>query len=195
MSQRTLFLASRSPRRRELLAQIGVAHALIDVDIVEVVGADESPLDYVERVAREKAQAGWCAISKSESAIVLAADTEVVVDGHVFGKPADRAAAATMLRQLSGRTHQVLSAVVVCDHQNIQSIVSVSSVQFSVLADRLIERYLDTEEWMGKAGGYAIQGFAACFIERIEGSYSGIMGLPLFETSALIERFGAGPRA
>ena len=187
-----IWLASQSPRRRELLARIGVAFQTIDVNVPEVRGADEAPQAYVERVACEKARAGVNAVtSRDPDAVVLGADTEVVLDDRVFGKPRDVAEAAAMLRALSGRTHEVVS-VVCCASARGERIVScVSAVAFAELDDAAIERYVATGEPFGKAGAYAIQGRAAAFIAHLSGSYSGVMGLPLFETVGLLREVGA----
>lgn len=185
-----LFLASQSPRRQELLAQIGIQFAQIDAPIAEVCRPDEPPLDYVRRVAREKAGAGWLAVAAVPGAVVLAADTEVVLDGRVYGKPSTRSEAEAMLRSLSGRTHQVISAVTVMNAGLEREAVSVTEVRFVAWPETELQRYLDTGESFGKAGAYAIQGRAATMIDRIEGSYSGVMGLPLFETAALLREFG-----
>lgn len=189
-----LYLASQSPRRRELLAQIGVAFEVVDVDVPEVPGAGESPHAYVERVACAKARAGLAAVAGGDPrAVVLGADTEVVLDGRVFGKPRDVDAAAAMLRALSGRTHAVLS-VVCCATPGAQRVAaSESSVTFAPLDADTIATYVATGEPSGKAGGYAIQGRAAAFVAHLAGSYSGVMGLPLFETAALLRAAGAWP--
>lgn len=187
-----LWLASQSPRRRELLAQIGVTFELIDVDVPEVRAVDESPRAYVERVAREKARAGCTAVvGRDPEAVVLGADTEVVLDGRVFGKPRDTEDAAAMLRALSGRTHAVIS-VVCCATTSTENIAMCeSSVTFTDLDHRRIAGYVATGEPFGKAGAYAIQGRAAAFIAHLSGSYSGVMGLPLFETARLLRAAGA----
>ncbi|TAN09024.1 MAG: septum formation inhibitor Maf [Rhodanobacteraceae bacterium] len=182
-----LYLASQSPRRRALLEQIGVAFEVLGVDVPEVLGAAESPRAYVERVARMKARAGLAiAAQRDLGAVVLGADTEVVLGGRVFGKPRDAAAAAAMLRALSGRTHTVIS--VVCCASGVAEPVAActSRVTFAELDGVAIERYLATGEFAGKAGGYAIQGRAAAFITHLAGSYSGVMGLPLHETVRLL---------
>ncbi len=187
-----LWLASQSPRRRELLAQIGVTFELIDVDVPEVRVVDESPRAYVERVAREKARAGRTAVvGRDPEAVVLGADTEVVLDGRVFGKPRDTEDAAAMLRALSGRTHAVISAVCCATTSTENIAVCESSVTFTDLDDRTIAGYVATGEPFGKAGAYAIQRRAAAFIAHLSGSYSGVMGLPLFETARLLRAAGA----
>ena len=186
-----LWLASQSPRRRELLAQIGVVFQTIDVDVPEVRGVGESPQAYVERVTREKGRAGLAiVVDRDADAVVLGADTEVVLDDRVFGKPHDAAEAAAMLRALSGRTHEVIS-VVCCARAWGERVAScASAVTFAELEDAAIERYVATGEPFGKAGAYAIQGRAAAFIAHLSGSYSGVMGLPLFETVRLLRAAG-----
>lgn len=185
-----LHLASQSPRRRELLARLGVPFGLLDVDVPEHRGAGEPAGDYVRRVAREKAGAGLLEVVAVPGAIVLAGDTEVVLDDEVFGKPRDADDAAAMLRRLSGRTHQVISAVALVGAEREAMDVSVSEVSFAELDDAAIDRYVDSGEPMGRAGAYAIQGGAEVFVSRLSGSYSGVMGLPLFETARLLRRFG-----
>lgn len=185
-----LHLASRSPRRAELLARLGLQFGLLDLDVPEQQGATEAPADYVRRVAREKAGAGLLAVVAVPSAVVLGSDTEVILDGRVFGKPADAVDAAAMLRALSGRTHDVLTAVsLVSAARELQS-VSLTRVTVEPLSDGAIQRYLDSGDWQGKAGAYAIQGRFEAHVERLDGSYSGVMGLPLRETAALLREFG-----
>lgn len=185
-----LHLASRSPRRAELLARLGLQFGLLDLDVPEQQGATEAPADYVRRVAREKAGAGLLAVVAVPSAVVLGSDTEVILDGRVFGKPADAVDAAAMLRALSGRTHDVLTAVsLVSAARELQS-VSLTRVTVEPLSDAAIQRYLDSGDWQGKAGAYAIQGRFEAHVERLDGSYSGVMGLPLRETAALLREFG-----
>lgn len=181
-----LFLASQSPRRRELLAQLDVAFRVVDVEVPERRAAPESPRDYVSRVARDKARAGLAALAGVDGARVLGADTEVVLDGEVLGKPRDAADAATMLRRLSGRTHEVISALWLVDAHGERTACSVSRVRFAPLDEAAIAAYVATGESFGKAGAYAIQGRGAALIEHLEGSYSGVMGLPLFETARLL---------
>lgn len=185
-----LFLASRSPRRRELLRQIDVDFDVLDVDVTEGRQPGEPAESYVSRVAREKAGAGLLQVVGVPGAIVLGADTEVVLDGEVFGKPADALAAAAMLGRLSGRVHRVLSMLWCVSAGREEHAVSTSSVEFAALDAATIGAYVATGEPFGKAGAYAIQGRAAAFVRRLEGSYSGVMGLPLYETSALLGRFG-----
>jgi septum formation protein len=195
---RSIYLASRSPRRRELLAQIGVRYHLLlfrsrpgaveDVD--EAPGADEPPAAYVERLARIKAETGWLRMMQRTlpPAPVLAADTTVALDGRIFGKPQDRIHAAEMLAELSGRTHEVLTAVALKYHDQLESALSRSQVELKILSAEDIRHYVATGEADDKAGAYAIQGRAARFVVELRGSYSGVMGLPLYETAGLLER-------
>jgi septum formation protein len=187
-----LYLASRSPRRRELLQQLGVSCTVLDVEVPEVRGAGESPEAYVSRVAHEKARAGL-SLEREAGALVLGSDTEVVLDDEVFGKPADAQQAAAMLRRLSGRTHAVISAVWGVSATRAERELCISMVRFAALDEAAIAAYVATGEPFGKAGAYAIQGRGAAFIEHLEGSYSGVMGLPLFETARLLHRFGVLP--
>lgn len=187
----TVYLASKSPRRRELLTQIGVKHRVLNVDVPEQRGLDEEPMQYVERLAREKALAG-CRELQAQGlppAPVLGADTLGVLDGRVFEKPRDLADALKMLQTLSGRTHQILSAVAVAQDDRLVVDTVVTDVTFRQLSDSEIMRYWDTGEPADKAGAYAIQGLAAVFVERIEGSYSAVVGLPIAETAQLLESF------
>lgn len=187
---RSLVLASRSPRRRQLLEQIGVAFETVDVDVPEQPAEGESPHEYVRRVARDKARAGLAALSDPDTGWVLGADTEVVHNGRVFGKPEDDAQAAAMLSRLAGSQHQVISCLwlVSCGHEYDASCVS--HVSMAPLDEARIMAYVATGESRGKAGGYAIQGQAAAFITHLSGSYSAVMGLPLFETAELLRRCG-----
>ena len=184
----TLVLASASPRRRELLNQIGVEFRQQAIEIDETARALESAEDYVRRVALEKARAVQRELGHDE-VLVLGADTAVVVDEILLGKPADFAHARQMLRLLSGRAHRVLSAVALVG-QSEAVCVSESAVWFRALSDAEIDTYWHTGEPQDKAGAYAIQGLGAVFIERLEGSYSGVMGLPLYETAQLLKDFG-----
>lgn len=188
-----LYLASKSPRRRELLERLGVPFGVLDLDIPEQQGPNEPAEDYVRRVAREKAGAGLMEVMATPGAIVLGADTEVMLDDQVFGKPADRDDAERMLRLLSGRTHRVLTAITVLDAGREQSEVSESLVTFDALDDGVITWYLNTGEWQGKAGAYAIQGHGERLIRRLEGNYSGVMGLPMQLTAHLLRNFGMHP--
>jgi septum formation protein len=185
-----LYLASQSPRRRQLLAQLGVEFRLLDIDVEEVRGPGEAAGDYVRRVAREKAGAGLLEVAAVPDALVLGADTEVVLDGEVFGKPRDEADAAAMLRRLSGRRHQVVSSVALVSAAREEQATVVSEVDFAELSDVAIGRYVATGEPMGKAGAYAIQGRGEAFIRHLSGSYSGVMGLPLHDTAKLLREFG-----
>ncbi len=188
----TLWLASRSPRRRELLKQIGVSFAVLEVDVEEQPGTSESPTNYNLRVALDKAIAG--AARRPSPMPVLGADTEVAMDGRIYGKPADAAEAREMLQSLAGRTHRVYSSVAVVDGAGqSKSCQQVSEVTFAELSDPQVNAYLTTGEYAGRAGGYAIQGLGSSFVAHIEGSYSGVMGLPLFETVPLLQWAGALP--
>jgi septum formation protein len=188
-----LYLASQSPRRRELLGRLGLPFGIIDLDVPEQRAPGEPAEDYVRRVAREKAGAGLLQVMGNPTAVVLGSDTEVVLDDEVFGKPRDVADAAAMLRRLSGRTHQVISAVSLVSPSREMQTVSISDVSFAALTEVQIEAYLAGDQWQGKAGAYAIQGFAETFITRLSGSYSGVMGLPVHETAALLRQFGLEP--
>jgi len=196
----SIYLASKSPRRMELLRQIGVEFEELRVresdgrrrDVIETPRKDEPALNYVKRIARTKAVVGWHQMNRRKlpPRPVLAADTEVVVDGAVLGKPADAVNAMAMLERLSGNTHGVLTAVAVRWHAQIVLAVSTSQVTFRALTQDDIERYVATGEPFDKAGGYAIQGRAAAFISHLDGSYSGVMGLPLFETTEILAKIG-----
>lgn len=181
-----IYLASRSPRRRELLQQIAVDFAVINPDIDETVQRDEAPLDYVKRIAVEKAEAGKALLLDADPKPVLAADTSVVLNNVIFGKPVNDADARRMLKQLSGQTHQVLTAVALAFDGQTRCQVSTSEVRFCELSEADLDWYLQTGEGRDKAGSYAVQGLAALFIESIQGSYSGIMGLPIRETGQLL---------
>ena len=200
ISERKIFLASRSPRRRELLRQIGVGHELLvlrdasnrGTDVDETPHDGETPRDYVLRVAIAKAKAGLLVAARRAGGIVkpvLAADTTIALDSIIIGKPDDAEDATRILQALSGRSHVVITAVVMAFAERIETRVSESNVMMSTLDDGLIRRYIATGEPMDKAGAYAVQGRAAAFISRIEGSYSGIMGLPLAETVELLAAF------
>lgn len=185
-----LHLASKSPRRRELLGRLGLEFGVLDIDIPERRDPCEAPADYVRRVAREKAGAGLLRVVGAPGAVVLGADTEVILEDEVFGKPRDAEDAAGMLRRLAGRTHEVVSAVSVVSAEREAQAVSVSQVTFGELSEAQIAAYVATGEPMGKAGAYAIQGGGEAFIRHLSGSYSGVMGLPLFETARLLTEFG-----
>jgi septum formation protein len=180
-----LYLASQSPRRRQLLEQLDVSFTVVDVDVPEVRGVNESPRDYVSRVARDKARAGLASLGDAD-AVVLGADTEVVLGNDVFGKPVDADDAKAMLQRLSGRTHEVISALWAIGNAQERCEVCVSLVRFSALSEAQIDAYVATGEPFGKAGAYAIQGRGGALIEHLDGSYSGVMGLPVFETARLL---------
>ena len=186
----SLHLASASPRRRELLAQIGVPFVTLIASIDETALPGEPAERYVERLAREKAQAGLAALGDPADAVVLGADTAVVLDGRILGKPADRAECLATLAALSGREHQVLTAVALASAQRIESRVVVSRVRFRPLRAGEAEAYWATGEPCDKAGSYGIQGLAAVFVSQLEGSYSAVVGLPLCETAQLLGEFG-----
>ena len=182
-----LILASASPRRLELLAQIGVTPDEVrPADIDETPARGELPRPYCSRMAREKAAVGPC----PEDAALLAADTTVAVGRRILGKPADRAEARRFLRLLSGRRHRVFTAIALRTPSTTQVRDSVTTLRFKRLSEEEVERYLSTDDWCGKAGGYAIQGPAAAFAPWIQGSYSGVMGLPLFETAQVLRAAG-----
>ncbi len=197
-----IYLASNSPRRKELLTQLGVAFTHINNEFDESQLPNETPLEYVERLARGKALSAKQNLASSDhlntkslesannhQAPILAADTIVVLDNEVLGKPADKQDAVKTLTKLSGKTHQVLTSVVVVDADMQMQRTSQSSVTFENISLKQITAYCDTLEPMGKAGSYAIQGVAASFIKRLVGSYSGVMGLPLFETRQMLDEF------
>ena len=185
-----IYLASQSPRRLELLRQVGIEPGLLEVSVPEMRLPGESPRDYVSRVAREKAGAGLLQVMSNPDALVLGADTEVVLGDRVFGKPADATDATNMLGELSGHAHEVISVVWLLSASRELRAESVSEVRIAALNAEAVAGYVATGEWRGKAGGYAIQGRAAMFIEHLSGSYSGVMGLPLFETASLLHAFG-----
>jgi septum formation protein len=196
-----IYLASRSPRRRELLAQIGVRFEPLlfregtraDNDLDEAVREGESPDEYVRRVARLKCDAGWTRVRERRGLRqlpVLAADTTVAMEKQILGKPADREEATRMLRLLSGRSHRVMTAVAVAFEERFHMAVSESVVVFEALDEARIAAYVESGESFDKAGAYGIQGRAGAFVARLEGSYSGVMGLPLRETAQLLRKFG-----
>lgn len=196
-----IYLASKSPRRQELLNQIAVRFTILDVpqqdpvhsDMVnEAVHSGENAYDYVSRIAREKAEYArqFLVTQNMPEHPVLTADTTVVMEGEIIGKPADKNEAAEILRRLSGKTHQVLTSVAVRNKEHLFQTVQTSDVTFALLTSRHINAYVDTGEPFDKAGGYGIQGLAGKFITHITGSYSGIMGLPLYETTVLLRKAG-----
>ncbi|WP_296280328.1 Maf family nucleotide pyrophosphatase [Pseudoxanthomonas sp.] len=190
-----LYLASQSPRRAELLTRLGLSFGRIDLDIPEHRQPGEPAVDYVRRVAREKAGAGLLKVVATPDAVVLGADTEVILGDEVFGKPVDTADAAAMLRRLSGRTHQAVSAVSVVSASREAQALVVTDVSFAELDEDDIAAYVASGEAMGKAGAYGIQGRAEQFVTRLSGSYSAVMGLPLHETAKLLRDFGIHPSA
>lgn len=197
-SERRIYLASRSPRRRELLNQIGIAFEVLpigDAAVDETPFGGEPPAAYVVRIAQAKAELGWRQVVSRglPAGPVLAADTAVVLDGEVIGKPGDAVHARQMLRRLSGKTHQVLTAIAVARNGKIETALAASAVEFRELDDDEIRRYVAGGEPLDKAGAYAIQGRAAVFARAISGSYSGIVGLPLYETAELLRRFDITP--
>jgi septum formation protein len=195
-----IYLASKSPRRRELLRQVGVEFELLSLrsdpgrgpDVSEDARPGEAPLDYVVRVARDKGAFAWkiLALRRMPLRPVLSADTTVTIDGEILGKPANTEEAIAMLERLSGRTHQVLTSVALHHIDLAEQITQVSNVRFATLSPATIKAYCATPEPYDKAGAYGIQGLAALFIEHIEGSHSGIMGLPVFETAHLLRKAG-----
>jgi septum formation protein len=199
MTPSFIYLASQSPRRSQLLDQLGVVHQLLlpgadeDSEALEVVLPGEAPRDYVQRVTALKLSAALARLQRLglPDAPVLCADTTVALGAKILGKPADTQDAQRMLGQLSGRTHQVFTAVALGWGGRLEKACSKSDVVFAPLALQAIARYAESGEPMGKAGAYAVQGRAAAFISRMEGSYSGIMGLPLFETAQLLRSLGA----
>tara|TARA_B110000858_G_scaffold175732_1_gene209381 strand:- start:70536 stop:71156 length:621 start_codon:yes stop_codon:yes gene_type:complete len=188
----SIILASASARRQELLSQIGVRFTVRSQDIDESIRNAELASDYVTRMAQEKADSALSALPVNEDSsdtVVLAADTSVVCDVDVLGKPIDEEDAVAMLRRLSGREHRVLSAVTLATQDKQRTVLSESLVRFRAISSEEARQYYRSGEPVGKAGAYAIQGYAAVFIEQIIGSYSGVMGLPLFETAQLLAEF------
>lgn len=194
-----IYLASQSPRRRELLKQIGVAFDVLPLrampgrmDVIEIPHPREAARDFAQRMATEKAASGWRAVEGRRLLRfpVLGADTVVELDGAILGKPADRAEAEAMLTRLSGRRHQVHTAVAVQQEEQMEMRLSSSHVTLAKLDAATIAHYLESGEYLGKAGSYGIQGRAGAFVEHIKGSYSGVMGLPLYETAILLRAFG-----
>ncbi len=184
-----LHLASQSPRRAELLSRLGLTFGHVPLDIPEIRSPAEAPAEYVRRVAREKAGAGLLQVMANPAAVVLGADTEVVLGDEVFGKPKDAGDAKAMLRKLSGKTHQVITAVSLVSREREVQAVVFTDVTFDELGDADIAAYVATGEAVGKAGAYGIQGVAEKFVTRLNGSYSAVMGLPLHETAKLLKEF------
>jgi len=201
----SIYLASRSPRRRELLNQIGVAHEVLtrritaerSPDVNENPLPGEKPRDYVMRVCRDKVESGWLRVIQRKLPLrgVLAADTTVCIGDEILGIPADAIEAADFLARLSGREHEVLTAVAFKLVERMETELSVTAVRFRELSSAEIARYVASGEPRDKAGAYGIQGRAGAFVAEIRGSYSGVMGLPLYETELLLRRFGLGPSA
>lgn len=203
INQPRIYLASQSPRRRELLKQIGIHYEVFllrnnptrQVDVDEVALLGESPQEYVERVCREKSEQAWTMLQYRNlpAAPILTADTTVTIDGQILGKPENAAHAKEMLRLLSGRTHQVLTAVGIIEDERYVSRLSSTRITFASLDEARINQYVASGETNDKAGAYAIQGRAGAFVTQLEGSYSGVVGLPLFETLELLNTFGIMP--
>lgn len=188
----SFYLASQSPRRRELLAAQGLHFGLLDAGVAEQPAADEPAADYALRIARAKALAGQALAPQPLP--VLGADTDVVLDGRILGKPRDAEDAYHTLMALSGREHEVISAVACVQGTRIETVLSRSVVRFARLRDERVRAYCASGEPLGKAGSYAIQGLAAAFVQSVQGSYTGIVGLPLAETLALLDGFGVQPQ-
>jgi septum formation protein len=189
-AEHQIYLASRSPRRCELLAQIGVRFAVVETDTDETRLPGEHPEDYVLRLALEKARAARGALPEKDGRPVLGADTAVVIGARILGKPADREEALAMMRLLSGRAHRVLTAVALISTDGERTDLSETRVTFRTLDEDEVLRYWHTGEPRDKAGGYGIQGYGALFVAGLHGSYSGVMGLPLFETGRLLGQVG-----
>lgn len=185
-----LILASASPRRQALLGDLGFTCTVLPQDIDETPLSAEKPEKLVQRLALAKAKAALITLSETDHRLVLGSDTIVVCDGKILGKPKHKADGLAMLKLLSGRTHQVLTAVALLNHTKQEEAMSVTKVSFTRLSDAEIEAYWESGEPLGKAGSYAIQGLGAMFVSEIHGSYSGVVGLPKFETVNLLKSFG-----
>ena len=187
-----LYLASGSPRRRELLTQIGVPFQLLKVNVDESLRLGEAPLEYVQRLAAEKARAGFEVLLQQglPQGCVLGADTSVVIDGMILGKPANRRESIDILLALSGRSHDVITAIALATPLGVKVTHSRTEVNFRTISEEEAGAYWDTGEPADKAGAYGIQGLGAVFVERIKGSYTGVVGLPLFETARLLQEAG-----
>lgn len=183
-----LYLASRSPRRAQLLAELGVCFAIVDAPVPEVPAPHQDPCAYALETAVAKAQAGRARLPEGRR--VLGADTDVSIDGEILGKPIGRAQGIAMLRRLSARSHLVCSAVAIAADTRLETAVTVTEVEFVTISEQAAQAYWDSGEPCDKAGGYAIQGFAARWVRAVRGSYSGAVGLPLVETVELLDRFG-----
>jgi len=185
-----VYLASRSPRRRQLLDQLGLNHGLIAVDVDERWDGNESPARYVLRLARQKACTGWAAIAGERPHPVLAADTAVVIGGEILGKPRTRDEGLRMLARLSGRTHEIYTGVALVWAEGMSARLNVSRVRFRSITRSEMDDYWASGEPADKAGAYAIQGRGAVFVDHLEGSYSGVVGLPLYETAQMLDIAG-----
>ena len=188
-----IYLASKSPRRNQLLKQTGLPFETLDIEVDETWDGLENANRYVSRLALEKAKTGISSLEVKHDAIVIGADTAVVLDHIILGKANNTHEAASILKTLSGRTHHVYTAIAVVTENKTETVVNISHVSFKPLTETEIKKYSESEEPLGKAGGYAIQGKAAEFISRLDGSYSGVMGLPLFELSELLQVFRQNP--
>ena len=190
MSEYQIYLASNSPRRRELLDQIGVAYRVLRVDVDESPQPGEAAAALVQRLALAKARAGHVSLPAGDDKPVLGADTVVVCAGQILGKPHERAAGLAMLAALSGRSHEVFTAVALVNARQERVLLNRSQVRFRDITPAEAEAYWDTGEPVDKAGAYAVQGLAAVFVAELTGSYSGVMGLPVYETAQLLNEFG-----
>jgi septum formation protein len=184
-----IYLGSKSPRRQSLLSQIGVDFECLSVEIDESVRDNELVKDYVERMAKEKAEAAWLLEERSQYWPLLSADTCIALEGQILGKPEDTDSAKLMLSYLSNKTHQVLTSVAIKMGSQLKVVTSITDVTFGILSSGAINNYVKTGDCMDKAGSYGIQGYAARFVSHISGSYSGVVGLPLYETARLLESF------
>ena len=186
----SLYLASGSPRRRELLVQIGVPFTVVSAAIDETPLTNESAVSYVERLARGKAAAGFAVLESTDDVCVLGADTAVIVDDQILGKPVDQADALAMLMALAGREHDVLTAIALTDGQRCETVCVSSRVRFRGISAEEATTYWQSGEPQDKAGGYAIQGLGSVFVAGLNGSYSAVVGLPVCETAQLLAQFG-----
>jgi septum formation protein len=193
MAPPPVFLASASPRRRDLLRQIGIEPEIVPADVDESRLSGEDPLAYVDRLARLKAETAWRGVPAGRRGLLLAADTAVVLGTEILGKPNDRSEGLAMLARLSGRTHEVMTGVALRTSERLELRVNVSRVTFRTLQRDECEAYWESGEPRDKAGGYAVQGLAALFIRELNGSFSGVMGLPLYETAELLRAAGIDP--
>jgi len=183
-----IYIASKSPRRHALLEQFGIKFTVLDINIPETPDKNETAVEFVKRIAVEKATKGWNSVQRTESMPVLGADTIVVIEDKILGKPSDRAHGIAMLNKLSGKTHKVLTAIAISYEDKCEVRISETDVSFRDLSDKEISAYWDSSDLLDKAGAYAIQGKAAYFISNINGSYFGVMGLPIYELSILLKK-------